>query len=862
MTDNTARDTNATGRTYKKISSRTVQAINRLTAKQLESQGVIVSARNGGFICPFCQNGSGRDATGIEPSKKIEDWTAWQCFRCGKTFNNIQLLAQVYGMDTRADFVPLVEKICVDFDIAIEYDSFDTPTYKRTRNKKKTKDEPIDEAELALIRQDLSVSDEPLRTMLEFSPGKKFRGLPIEQWLKFGCRFISNWTPPSLRKVKQGTYGLETPRMLVPAGDTGYLARLTVPLKSFEMKIRGSVIEKMHAGTKQLFNSDVLPTAAQVFCFEGYLDAMSAELAGFAAVALGSADRGDLLVDAVAKMTQKPQIIILLDSDSTGRKAAPKLYNELIAVGCPCCVRFLSDDVSKLDCNDILATVGVDALRDKLQAILDDSLAELAAIEVELTARHEERLQDDDLNFYFDGDKSDLDFANRLERFCGNRIRWLTDSERWLIYGNGLWTRGSEKNSCISHFGLALADAMKNFAENEDERDLAATFKSAKKISSAITLLKGCDNVRITQADLDRHNNLLNVLNGVVNLQDGKLYPHDSSLMITQQCRADFAVKADTAFVQKFFSDIMPDEMTRRGLIRWLGYCLTGETCEEKFAVWTGQSGANGKGTLSATLLELLGTYATGLAPKALLKSYRPADANNATTALNALENTRFAISEEMPLDGELDTSLVKNLTGGDRINLRLNFKEYRTVRATSKINLSGNFAPRIENVHDGGILRRLLNFSFDVQFGTSDNPADPDLKKKMLTAENLRGLLALLVREAGSWYNGGLIISDGMKRATAQHLSQNDFVEEFLSDNYFFVPNASVKAKDFIDELRAEYPRECSRFKRADLIQLVANVHGVTYSEDRTRNRIFRGIGKAANDGDTPISPDDIPFD
>ena len=388
---------------------------------------------------------------------------------------------------------------------------------------------------------------------------------------------------------------------------------------------------------------------------------------------------------------------------------------------------------------------------------------------------------------------------------------------------------------------------MKNFAQNADERELADKFKSAKKIGAAFTLLKSCDSIRITATDLDNHNELLNVRNGCIDLTDGKLYPHDSAKMITRQCRADFDANADTVFVEKFFCDIQPDEMTRRGLLRWLGYCLSGEVNEEKFAIWTGASGANGKGTLGGSILELLGSYATGLAPRALLKSNRPANADSATTALNSIEGARFALSEEMPLDAELDASLVKNLTGGDRINLRYNYGEYRTICASAKINLSGNFAPRIENVHDGGILRRMINFSFDVQFGTAERPADTNLKKKMLAAENQRGLLAMLVREAGCWYRGdGLIISAAMKRATARHLSQNDFVEEFLSDNYVLVPNASVKAKNLLDELRAAYPRETSRFRRSELIQLIANVDGVTYGEGGGNVRVFKGIGKA----------------
>ena len=272
--------------------------------------------------------------------------------------------------------------------------------------------------------------------------------------------------------------------------------------------------------------------------------------------------------------------------------------------------------------------------------------------------------------------------------------------------------------------------------------------------------------------------------------------------------------------------------------------------------VWTG-GGGNGKGVLGGTLLELCGTYGAGLTPRALLKIKSDRDADKATTALNSIELARFSLSEELPADAELDCSLVKNLTGGDRINLRKNYAEYRTIKPTAKLNISGNYMPRLENVFDGGILRRLLNMPFVVKFGTAEHPADPSLKKKLLLPENLQALLAILVREAIAWYKGGgLIISPLMKTTTQQHLAQNDFVADFIADNYVRVPTASVKAKDFIEHLKREYPRETARFKRADLVQLIAKVDGVIYGDDREHCRVFKGIGKLAQDTDFDGEP------
>ena len=854
----------------KKISKAAIAAINRLSPDELESRGILEKTKYGS-ICPFCGNGSGSDGTGISPIKNREgEDTLYHCFKCGKTFNNLQIFRNHYDID---NFAELVQKICADFDITLEYVDFDAPKGKRKKSKRRD-ETPIDEKTLEFIREDLATSTDALKKYMDAV--KLWRGLPLEVLLKFNCRLIWQWVSPNVRNSPKYTPYLEpTDRMIVPSHDEGYLARMTTGYKTANTDKAREFFrdkEKLHAGHKKLFNPDALTSTAPIFVVEGYIDCMSIDYAGYPCVALGAAARGDLLVDAVANMKNKPQIIILLDSDKTGREQAPKLLEELIGDLSPAVVRYLSDDDSKIDCNDILVTSGVDALRSRLADIVDDSIGELAALQSDFDEKKTTRKNDRDLNSLFNGNDSDLTFARRLEKFCGANVRWLTDDEQWLMYQNGVWQRGSEKNSCIAHFGRTLADTLTKYATTNAEKDLAEKFQSAKKISAAVTLLKTLDSIMITADDLDKHPNLLNCLNGVVDLETGFFYPsvEKRSALITQQCRAAIVKDATSELVTKFFEDIQPDEMTRRGLLRWLAYSLSGENCEEKFLIWFGR-GSNGKGVLGATLLELLGDYATGLAQRALLhNSIFSNDADKATTSLNCLEKRRFALSEELPQKAELNIELIKNLTGGDRLPIRQLYREERTIRNYAKINISGNFLPTIENVDDLGLKRRILQMPFTVQFGTGGKPIDFDLKRKMLLPENLSALLFMLIREAKEWYKAkttggsGLIISDIMKQATQAHLDENNFVAEFIDTGEKFtrVANASVKAKDFIDELKRAYPDECAKFKKQDLIRFIQNVGGVDYVLNREKTRIFKGIGKLAGsdlDGET-VAPDDTP--
>ena len=266
------------------------------------------------------------------------------------------------------------------------------------------------------------------------------------------------------------------------------------------------------------------------------------------------------------------------------------------------------------------------------------------------------------------------------------------------------------------------------------------TDKQHAAIEAAIKTLRGIVSVRITSDDLNRHNNLLNFKNGVVDLQTGKFYDDvDPKLLITQQCNAIFRPDYRNETIDKFLRDILPDEPTRAALIRFLAYATTGE-CSEERALFCNGDGGNGKGTLTKTTLLLFGSYATTLKTSAVLLTGRTQDAGAATTELNPLEDCRLAIVEELPQGGKLDVAKFKNLTGGDLI----------PIRRLHHI-LSGNYLPELSDTRDPGLLRRLMNIHFTQSF--IGDKRNPHLKEQLASADALSGFLSLIVNDAKLWY-------------------------------------------------------------------------------------------------------------
>lgn len=460
-------------------------------------------------------------------------------------------------------------------------------------------------------------------------------------------------------------------------------------------------------------------------------------------------------------------------------------------------------------------------------------------------------LSDDNPQSLFSGDASDDDFAQRMVFMFGNQFRYLQETDEWFIYksnqhGGGLWKNGGQKNATLYPFATELAKKLAANAQTKTEQKLAARFKSTKKKSTTIAAIKGITDVIITLEDLNTHNNLLNVMNGVVDLETGKLYPADPSLLLTQQAKAIYRAGYRNEIVDGFLKSILPDEETLAGLTRFLGYSATGECSEEK-ALFCNGGGGNGKGTLTKTLMHLFGDYAATLKTSAVLLMNRSQDAGAATTELNPLINCRVAIVEELPQGGRLDTAKFKNLTGGDMIPMRLLHQEQINVEPHFSPILSGNYLPELSDTRDPGLKRRLLNIVFGQTF--TDKNRDPNLKAKLSTAEALSGLLTIVVTEAVAWYKHGLIISAAMEQATRDYLEENDFIAEFINENCERGARLSIPRKDFLDRLKnGDYSAECAKqFGNNDraLTSAIKRIEGIEYRRSgKSGGNAFIGIG------------------
>lgn len=307
----------------------------------------LTAAKNGGFVCPICGNGSGKDATGVIPTLDDGVWL-YGCRRVDCLFNGdlLKIIANVNNINKNTfegfcELLAIGTQIC-HINVNHLNAFYDLHSKTSSENLKKS---PKDYSKF------LADTQANLESWLN-SIGGNWRGLTLNTLKFFHCGFFSQWGNEN------------TPRVIIPASNTTFLARLTVPIESLPTNVQKTVKAKQHSGTKMLFNATALDSEKPILVVEGYIDAMSiwqATNGNFPVVALGGADAGKILLNEVAKRSGektfiKPQFILLLDSDETGRQSAKKLRDELIKTNCPTVLNFLSETESKIDANDILQT--------------------------------------------------------------------------------------------------------------------------------------------------------------------------------------------------------------------------------------------------------------------------------------------------------------------------------------------------------------------------------------------------------------------------------------------------------------------------------------------------------------------------
>jgi putative DNA primase/helicase len=377
-------------------------------------------------------------------------------------------------------------------------------------------------------------------------------------------------------------------------------------------------------------------------------------------------------------------------------------------------------------------------------------------------------------------DMTDTGNAHRLQDKFGSIIRYSYNRKRWYYWTGKVWH--IDDSGEVKKLADIICDDIKREAfQEQDEKTQADLLKWASKTSSSKgkeAMIKECQHlpgIPVGQDDLDAYNDYLNCKNGIVNLRNGELIPHDSSFMMSKMCGSDYDQTGKKPKLWlSFLNDVTNGNKELQEYIqRSVGYSLTGSTAEQ-CAYFLYGVGNNGKSTFLDVIANLLGGYSSNVQPETIMLKKWGGDSANSDIA--RLKGARFVTSEE-PTEGvRLNEGLLKQLTGSSRVTCRFLYGDEFEYTPEFKIWVATNHKPVIRGT-DVGIWRRIKLIPFEVTI--PKEKVDKDLPKK-LKAEYPQ-ILKWAVDGCIKWREHGIAEPECIREAVKEYKQEMDLLAGFL---------------------------------------------------------------------------------
>jgi putative DNA primase/helicase len=223
---------------------------------------------------------------------------------------------------------------------------------------------------------------------------------------------------------------------------------------------------------------------------------------------------------------------------------------------------------------------------------------------------------------------------------------------------------------------------------------------------------------------------LINLNNGVLDINTRELKPHDPGHLFFSKIPVAYDPMADCPTIKKYLSEVLDEEQVMI-IQEWFGYALYREYFIKKALICVGE-GDTGKSTLISLFYTFFG------------------DVNVSGVSLQSMSNDKFAVSnlyskhinlhDELSFKDIRDNGAFKMATGGGIITGEKKFKSQFQFKNYAKLTFACNKIPDVKESNDDAYFNRwiVLHFSRVVE----KDKQDKLLIHKITTTTELSGLL------------------------------------------------------------------------------------------------------------------------
>lgn len=442
--------------------------------------------------------------------------------------------------------------------------------------------------------------------------------------------------------------------------------------------------------------------------------------------------------------------------------------------------------------------------RDRLDPPLDDET--VVAIAKSITRYQPES---EDIEYKL----TDVGNAERFAAMFKDQVKYCAIYKKWFIWNGKRWEQDDTGKiityaiECVRNI-IHDADLLPEGDKRKSLIQHSLKSESSGKLKALLEIASGMPAITVRSEDLDQNPWLLNCQNGTIDLRTGKLKPHDPKDYITRICAAaykpDCAIPLWTQLTEKITGG---DKEYIRYIQKALGYALTGDISEQAIFILYG-TGSNGKSTMLNIFAALLNGYAQSTSSDTFMQKKNESVNND----IARLKGARFVSAIEMEEGKRMAESLIKSMTGGDKLVTRFLYGEFFEYVPQFKVFLAVNHKPDIRDTTNS-IWRRIKIMEFNNTF--TEQERDKNFPTKIM-AKELPGILAWAVQGCLDWQQNGINAPDIVEAATRAYKEEMDSFSHFFNECCVVREGARVSNK----MLRAKYDEWCAENGERGLTQ------------------------------------------
>ncbi|MFF2077093.1 phage/plasmid primase, P4 family [Kitasatospora sp. NPDC058162] len=404
---------------------------------------------------------------------------------------------------------------------------------------------------------------------------------------------------------------------------------------------------------------------------------------------------------------------------------------------------------------------------------------------------------------------TDSFFVERVADEClRGRYCWCPQFG-WMHWNNRIWERidaeavRDEVRQYVAQWIIEQIAQPTLGIPHEDIIRLA----SKGRISAITDLASGI--LLVPGETFDNDSDVITVENGVIDLRESTLLPHDPDRYLTRYVPTAYHPDAAHEDWTAALGAVEPEVATWLQLR--LGQGVTGHTPDDDVMLLLHGDGENGKSTLIDALTVALGGRATNGAITFLDDAVLSGD-RDAKEERMALRGARLAFAEELPEGRRLNVVQLKKAVGTALMKARHLYQREVQWVASHSLVITTNYKPAVAET-DHGTWRRLAMVPFPYTFVKGEPTAeferagDSGIKDRMMGQEQREAVLAWLVAGARRWYEGNRKVPAhpvAVREATRQWRSESDMIMRFWDECLTADREAHVMSTDLLAELNA----------------------------------------------------------